>query len=583
MMATSVAGVLVTLAGPTAAQSPHAHSIPADARFGAGPGTHGTDVYRQGIVDQVFCNVENVECGDDLHLTQAGDLVSFDFTYATFDVGAATSVTAYVNFYDNDPSDSIDPVAGTSTLLGSVVVPGLPERDPLFPSAFFSHTVTVDLATPITLPQDIWMGIRIDLEDGGQDPSDQASSASCADLDSWAGVQFASLSSQPPTLGSSDLPYFVRGNLFNVRFDFNWANTVTLRMDDGGPPPANHAPVCAVSLDDARANFNEPSPGVFVVTEGHTITVPFTGVDQDMENLVVTSTPLPGSATSATLSPTSGLSPLTSTFEWTPIAGDKAGAPYNVVVTFTDAAGASASCPLGIADINLNPVCSASDQTVQCTSSAGASVTLDGSATDPDLDPVSFHWDVSDLSVILDDPNIAAPTGVFPIGVTMATLTVTDGRGGVAHCDVLITVEDTRPPEVMCTTDVTSLWPPNHKMHAVTLVVTATDECAAPGTIVPIQVTVTSNEPDNATGRGDGDTTGDVNGLDGFGGVDVTSLFTYDAGTQEWVGTIQLRAERAGTGEGRKYTIDVSAVDSSNNSATTSCCIVVAHDRRKLN
>ena len=164
----------------------------------------------------------------------------------------------------------------------------------------------------------------------------------------------------------------------------------------------------------------------------------------------------------------------------------------------------------------------------------------------------------------------------------MATLTVADGRGGVDTCDVLITVVDNVPPEVMCTTDVVALWPPKHNMKTVTLIVVATDECADPDFIFPLTVYVTSDEQDNANGVGDGNTTGDVNGQDGFSGpVDVTSMFTWNVDLTRWEGTIELRAERDGTMDGRKYTINVTALDSLGNIGDTSCCIVVPHDRRR--
>ena len=37
--------------------------------------------------------------------------------------------------------------------------------------------------------------------------------------------------------------------------------------------------------------------------------------------------------------------------------------------------------------------------------------------------------------LILDDADSAMATGLFPIGITMATLTVSDGNGGIATCD----------------------------------------------------------------------------------------------------------------------------------------------------
>ena len=350
----------------------------------------------------------------------------------------------------------------------------------------------------------------------------------------------------------------------------------------------NAPPTCSADLTPAEALFDQPSPGSFVVTEGATISVPFTGADPDNDDLTAELSVLPPAAS---LAPTSGASPLTTaTFDWTPTAADKTGAPYTVTVSFTDPSGASTSCGFEIVDINLRPICNAgANITVECDAPDGAMVTLSGSATDPDDDDAGlmFQWDVSDMDVVLDDPTSATPTGVFPVGVTMATLTVTDGRGGVGVCDVLITVQDTTPPEVMCTTDVAAFWPPKHDMRTVNVIVVATDLCENPEFVIPLTVTVRSDEPDNAAGMGDGNTTGDVDGEDGFTTpVNITSQFVFDETIGEagaWVAAIQLRAERDGDGDGRAYTIDVMALDSLGNLATTSCVIVVPHDRRGNN
>ncbi len=227
-------------------------------------------------------------------------------------------------------------------------------------------------------------------------------------------------------------------------------------------------------------------------------------------------------------------------------------------------------------------VCVQSAITVQCSSAAGAVVQLDGSGSfDPDGDAVLFHWDVSNLSVVLANPESATPSGTFPVGVTMATLTVADGLGGVDTCDVVVTVQDSVPPEIMCSTDMASLWPPDHTMRAVRIMVVATDACQHPGDILPLTVQVRSDEPDNAIGNGDGNTTGDVNFQDGYAApVLVTSVLTYDANLGAWVGTLMLRAERDGNGDGRAYTIDALAFDSQNNVAQTSCVVVVPHDKK---
>lgn len=221
----------------------------------------------------------------------------------------------------------------------------------------------------------------------------------------------------------------------------------------------------------------------------------------------------------------------------------------------------------------------------EATSANGAPVSLHATASDPDGDALTFHWAVSDASVILDDPDSPTPTGVFPIGCTMATVTVSDGCSEPVPCDVLVRVQDTTPPEVTCTSDVAMLWPPNHTMQTVQLYIVASDAVTNPGEFELLSVTVRSDEADDATGNGDGTTTGDVDGADGYSApVDRTARFSYQPsfnGNGAWVATIQLRAERDGNGDGRCYTIDATVRDSHGNIRPTSCCIVVPHDRRR--
>jgi hypothetical protein len=203
---------------------------------------------------------------------------------------------------------------------------------------------------------------------------------------------------------------------------------------------------------------------------------------------------------------------------------------------------------------------------------------------DPDSDDLCYHWCFSDLSVVLADGyNVNSPKieALFPHGVTMATLTVVDRCGGVSIHDVKVTVQDTTPPAVECTTNVAALWPPNHTMRPVLLFVKPTDSCAAPGEILPIIVTISSDEPDNATGNGDGNTTGDVNFCKGYASpVLVTDQLIYVPFLEAYTGIVFLRAERAGDGDGRKYTIDVLAFDDEDNVNSTSCCVVVPHSKK---
>jgi hypothetical protein len=337
----------------------------------------------------------------------------------------------------------------------------------------------------------------------------------------------------------------------------------------------NLPPTCSVG-PELNGNAVATGPDTYVITQDLAISIPFAGVDPDGDLLMVSATGLPPRAQ---LSPLSGGSPLDSTFSWTPVPTDKAGAPYDVTVTFADATGATTSCGFTIEDVNLIPECGLPGVTVDATGPDGALVTLAGTISDPD-DPVEsleFTWFVPD-EVVLDDSASLTPTGLFPVGVTDVVLCVADGRGGVSECAASVTVLDTSVPEITCEIDTHVLWPPKHGMYPVTLTVSAVQG----QTSLPISVSVRSSEPDDAAGTGDGQTTGDVDGQDGYvAPVDVTSSFTHDALTGLWTGTVLLRAEREGTGVGRKYTLDVRATDSGGSTVTASCCVVVPHDRRK--
>lgn len=135
-------------------------------------------------------------------------------------------------------------------------------------------------------------------------------------------------------------------------------------------------------------------------------------------------------------------------------------------------------------------------------------------------------------------------------------------------------------PAVICTTDRDELWPPNHKMKEVRVFVDASDLCADSADLVLLEVVVSSDEPDNAPGDADGNTTGDTDGADGFvTPVDVTEFFTFNPDTGGFEGSIFLRAERAEENGGRTYTIQATVLNSDNNWATSNCEVVVPEDQ----
>jgi uncharacterized protein len=101
------------------------------------------------------------------------------------------------------------------------------------------------------------------------------------------------------------------------------------------------------------------------------------------------------------------------------------------------------------------------------------------------------------------------------------------------------------------------LWPANHKYVDVTATVVGSDNFD-PNPSVTL-VSVTSNEPDN--GKGDGNTVNDIVIVD-----DVNFL---------------LRAERAGGGSGRVYTVTYEVMDACGNTATASVIATVPHSKGK--
>lgn len=204
---------------------------------------------------------------------------------------------------------------------------------------------------------------------------------------------------------------------------------------------------------------------------------------------------------------------------------------------------------------NKPPVANAgADQTVECTSLSGTSVMLDGSgSSDPDNDPLTFNW-----TGLFGTASGATPLVTLPLGSTNATLVVSDGKGGSSSDGVNINVRDSTPPSIKAVAATPNLlWPPNHKMIPVAVSAPASDTCSAVTTCKIISVR--SNEP--VDGTGDGDTAPD------------------------WMITgnlmANLRAERAGTGIGRTYTLTVQCTDASSNSSTKDVTVSVPHDNSR--
>lgn len=145
-----------------------------------------------------------------------------------------------------------------------------------------------------------------------------------------------------------------------------------------------------------------------------------------------------------------------------------------------------------------------------------------------------------------------------------ATLRIT--VDGLDNCSFMgtsfqnVSVADETPPEIDVTVAPENLWPPNHKMETITANVVATDNCS---NVTVALDSIVSDEPDNGTGIGDGNTVDDIQNA-AFGTED---LF------------FDLRRERDRQQNGRTYTITYEAKDGSNNTATDVAIVHVAHDQ----
>lgn len=225
-----------------------------------------------------------------------------------------------------------------------------------------------------------------------------------------------------------------------------------------------------------------------------------------------------------------------------------------VTFTATDDFGNQDQCvaTVTVGDFTDPEITCPEDITVECSSGGGTPV------DDPQLAAFFAAPTATDNC----DPNPSidhdAPP-VFPLGDTVVTFTATDDSGNEGTCTATVTVEDTTPPELEVSLNRDVLWPPNHKLSAITAEVTVTDVCDPDASFELVDVT--SDEPDN--GQGDGDTENDIQGAD---------LNTADV-------EFQLRSERMGNGDGRVYTILYRAFDLSGNSTDEALEVHVPHDQ----
>lgn len=321
----------------------------------------------------------------------------------------------------------------------------------------------------------------------------------------------------------------------------------------------NHPPVAEAGADLSVANSAAVAEGSPVTLDGSA------SFDTDSDPFTYSWTQISGPA----VSNLAGTGTATPTFDAPYVAGS--GAPGIVAtlvfeLTVDDGFPLDAPAPgytfadvrdtvtIEVTNVNNAPTAEAGDaQTVN----ENTTVALDGSgSSDPDSDGLSFSWSqVAGPAVgTLAGATSATPSFTAPFvsagGADVAfLLTVDDGFGG-SHTDtVVVHVQNANDPPLASAARPSTalLWPPKHGMVSISILGVTDPNDNATITID----SVTQDEPTNGTG--DGDTA-------------VDAVINTD-------GTVLLRAERAGNGDGRVYRIHFTASDlegSSSGSVTVS-------------
>ncbi len=154
--------------------------------------------------------------------------------------------------------------------------------------------------------------------------------------------------------------------------------------------------------------------------------------------------------------------------------------------------------------------------------------------------------------------NTSGTVDVNVPGVYTITYTATDGSNHTTTETRTVNVVDTTAPVITLTGATINLWPPNHQYKTINLtqlVAGASDGCDGGVDINDVVITkVTSDEAENS--GGDGNTLNDI---------------VIAANCK----SVQLRAERNGSGNGRVYTIHFRVTDASGNVGTKTAKVSV--------
>jgi DNA/RNA endonuclease G (NUC1) len=334
--------------------------------------------------------------------------------------------------------------------------------------------------------------------------------------------------------------------------NFNGLASFSYEVCDDGISAGGPDPRCAtakVRVNVAAVNDAPVLSGVpAAVTTPELAAYTFTAQASDVDGQPLTFS-LVGAPAGATIDAATGQ------FSWTPTeAQGGTGTPYSLKVRVTDGViDTDADIVITVSEVNQAPTLAAiSDATVHL----GDTLTFVAAGSDADIPVQALGYSLSPGAPA--GTAIDPGTGVFtwtPAGPQAGStytfdVRVSDGVGATAR-PVSVTVVDTTPPAMSSVSlSATELWPPNHKMVDVAVGYDVSDL----GDPAPAcALSVTSSEP--VDGMGDGDTAPDWEIADAH--------------------HLRLRAERAGGGTGRVYTVVAACQDRAGNRSQRAAAVTV--------
>lgn len=241
------------------------------------------------------------------------------------------------------------------------------------------------------------------------------------------------------------------------------------------------------------------------------------------------------------------------TLTFSTVAADN-GNQYRAV--FTNGSGSTTTTAATLT-VNTAPVIT--QNPIDVAACNGSSVSFSAAASGG----ASVQWQVSTNggATFADIPG--ATSGTLTFTATTAQngykyrAVFTNGCSSANSTAATLTIGNTTPPVIVLSGNVLQLWAPNHAYHTITIadvVASATDSCSGNVLGNVVITSVSSDETEN--GNGDGNTSNDI-----LIGADCKS--------------VQLRAERQASGNGRVYRINLKVTDLSGNVTTATAKVYV--------